>query len=575
MACTPRNGRASLIWMSLSAKARFLRALARITAALLLSGALAPAQHPPAAASVDSPKEQAMLFARKAARAEKAGRFADAYVFWSEAAALQPRNRNYQARMGATQSRAAQTARATPAPAPPGTDASPAPADPPPGEAFDSLTAREFDLARQMQEPPVLRGKPGKFDFDLNLPPRELFTKVAERFGIEPVFDGDYPATAAPLRFRVDGVDFREALRDLEAATDSFVVPLSPGVFMVARDTVQKRNDLEQFLVVSVPVPDALTAQELTEIAQAVRTTTGVEKLALDNPRNAIVMRDRVSRILPAEALLQQLFSSRPQLMIEVELLEATDSDVVSYGFTPTTQIPAVFLGSVLRNATSVPSGVSNLLTFGGGKTLIGLGVATAQASFNQTLSRENTLYHAEIRSVSGQPATLHVGDKYPIQTSGYFGGTTTTSRGAVAQPPPAYTFEDLGLQIKVTPHIHMENEVTLTLETSFELLTGTSSNGIPILGRRQFNSEVRLRDGEWAVVAGIVSGSDSKSVSGFAGLASLPFLGNFFRQTSKDVEHDNIVIAIRPRFLTLGAEMNVPRPVRVGTETRPSTPLL
>ena len=543
-----------------------------LVASLLLTAA-AVAQNLGGTAPGDPPKEQAMLLARKAGRAEKAGHYADAYVLWSEAAALQPRNRKYRVRMGATQSRAALTAKAAPgetafsaaAPDVAAPDAS--------AFAFDSLTAREYALARELRQPPILRGKDGIFDFDLNGNPRELFAQVSQRFGIEPVFDGDYPPSAPPVRFRVTGVDFRQALRDLEAATDSFVVPVSSNVFMVAKDTTQKRNDLEQTIELSIPVPDAMTAQELTEIAQIVKQATNIDKLALDNARSAIVMRDRISRMLPAQALMEQLFSRRAQVMIEVELLEAQDSDIVSYGFSPSTTLYGVFLGSVLNNAQSVPSGVTNLVTFGAGKTLIGLSVATAQASFTEALSRQTSLYHAEIRSIDGQPATLHVGEKYPVVTSGYFGAVPAGQN--TYQPPPAYTFEDLGLQIKVTPRTHMDGEVTLTLETNFELLAGTSNNGIPIIGRRQLNSQVRLREGEWAIVAGLINHTDSKNLSGVAGLASLPLIGNLFRQTSKDTEQDSILLAVRPRIITLGTELAVPRTLRVGTETRPTTPLL
>jgi general secretion pathway protein D len=550
-----------------------------LAASLLIAAVFAqrPAGRPSGNDPGDPPKEEAMLLARKGGRAEKAGHYAEAYLFWSEAAALQPRNRKYRARMGATQSRAALAAQATPSDAALAEAGSSTeePTSGAPESVYDSLTARDFALARQLLAPPVLRGKDGTFDFDLNGNPRELFAQVAQRFGIEPVFDGEYPPAGAPIRFRVTAVDYRQALRDLEAATDSFVIPISSAVFMVARDTTQKRNDLEQSVAVSVAVPDALTAQELTEIAQIVRQATGIEKLALDNARNAIVMRDRISRMLPARALLEQLMSRRPQVMLEVELLEVTDSDIVNYGFSPSTSLSAVFLGNVLNNAQTVPAGVANLVTFGAGKTLIGLTVATAQASFTQSTSHANSLYHAEIRSIDGQAATLHIGDKYPVVTSGYYGAIPAGQQGNVYQPPPSYTFEDLGLSVKVTPHSHMDGEITLNVETTFELLKGSASNGIPLIGRRALNTQVRLREGEWAVVAGIMSSTDSKSTSSVAGLSSLPLIGNLFKQTTKDTERDNVLIAIRPHEITLGPELLVPKPLRVGTETRPMTPLL
>ncbi len=94
------------------------------------------------------------------------------------------------------------------------------------------------------------------------------------------------PPAGPQLRFRISGVDYREALHDLEAITSSFVVPLSSSLFMVAQDTPQKRNDLEQTMLgVGADSRKALTTQELTEIAQAVKQATNVDKIAWDHPR--------------------------------------------------------------------------------------------------------------------------------------------------------------------------------------------------------------------------------------------------------------------------------------------------
>ncbi len=61
---------------------------------------------------------------------------------------------------------------------------------------------------------------------------------------------------------------------------------------MVAQDTPQKRNDLEQTIALSIPVPAALTTQELTEIAQAVKRATNIDKLGWDTSQSEVVMRD-------------------------------------------------------------------------------------------------------------------------------------------------------------------------------------------------------------------------------------------------------------------------------------------
>ena len=136
------------------------------------------------------------------------------------------------------------------------------------------------------------------------------------------------------------------------------------------------------------------------------------------------------------------------------------------------------------------------------------------------------------------------------------------------------HVLRNLGLEVKVTPHIHGAEGVTLAIETTFELLAGNAVNNIPIIGRRQINTQVRLMDGEWAVVAGLMNPSTTKSTSGFWGLSQIPFLGNLFRQTTKSTSNENVLIAIRPHLLSLPPDQVVTRQLRVGSETRPFNPL-
>jgi len=489
---------------------------------------------------------------------------------------MEPKNRKLSAQMQALQARA--TAQSPPVVPETATAAAPDAADIPPvfapEDVFDSITAGEFARARQPLPPAALKAKPGTQDFDLTGDPKTLFDQVAHRFGLETVYDGDFPVGGPQFRFRISGVDYREALHDLEAMTSAFVVPVSSSLIIVAKDTPQKRNDLEQTMLVSVTIPEGLSTQELTEITQAVKQAMNVEKISWDTTAGTVVIRDRVSRALPAQALLEQLFSWRPEVMIELEFLEVSDSDIINYGFNVTNQFSAIALGQIMNNVVNFPSGATALLSFGGGKTLIGLGVAEVDAMFNQTTSTARNLYRAQVRSVDGQPATFHVGEKYPVITQQYAGAVPTGQQGNVYAPPPSFTFENLGLEVKVTPRVHGVDGVTMAIETTFELLAGTSVNNIPVIGRRQVNTQVRLLDGEWAVVAGLMTGSTAKTKSGFWGLDQIPLIGNLFRMNTRDKERSNVLIAIRPHLLSLPPDQVVTKALRVGSETRPLNPL-
>ncbi len=536
----------------------------------------------------DPPSELASVLVKKAKQALKAGDLAQAYVYYSQASALQPKNRGYRNQAAALQLRGAEQIKSASQPLPPApvaaADSNQA-ADPivqhgvlPPEDMFDSLTARELAGERPLASPPRLNAAAGRFDFDLNDNPRALFEAVAARFNLRVLFDNDYPQAGAPMRFRLTQLDYRGALEALQAATGSFVVTISPRIIMVARDTVTKRNDLEPYITLTTRVPQVITAQELTEIVQLVRQVSSNDmKIGWDTNTDQIVIRDRISHAALAQALLEQLFSYHPEVMIDLELLQVSDSDVLNYGFTVTNSFPLVYLGGIQNSLAAYPTGVANLLTFGAGRTLIGVAAAQVQAMFNETFSNSRALYSARMRSGSGQAGVFHVGEKYPIITGGFISASTTNTSGSTTPnyaAPPAISFENLGLELKATPHVHGADAVTMAIDASYETLTGQSANGIPVIESNKITTEVRLRNDEWAIVAGLISKSDSKNSSGFWGLANIPWLGNLFRQTSDDKESQQLLIGVRPHILYMGPDENVTRELRAGTDARPYTPL-
>ena len=80
----------------------------------------------------------------------------------------------------------------------------------------------------------------------------------------------------------------------------------------------------------------------------------------------------------------------------------------------------------------------------------------------------------------------------------------------------------------------------------------------------------MRLRDGEWAVIAGLAQTNDSFTSSGIAGLASIPILGHLFRNDTMEKDSDETLIVLKPRLLNLPPWELPATAVQVGTEGRP-----
>ena len=124
---------------------------------------------------------------------------------------------------------------------------------------------------------------------------------------------------------------------------------------------------------------------------------------------------------------------------------------------------------------------------------------------------------------------------------------------------------------LKVTPRIHDREEVSLTIEAEFRLLSGASLNGIPVISDRKFNSAVRLKEGETSLVSGLAVAQSALTQSGVAGLSQLPFIGSLWRQTTYQIDQSELLIAITPRLtIPPPGEQAAPLAFYFGTELRP-----
>jgi general secretion pathway protein D len=478
----------------------------------------------------------------------------NAYFLYAQAASLVPGNQDYSRQRAALQARVMQTVTTSLMP----------PAEPDERMAFrmatEEITATEAIEGRRGIEPPRLRDPGTRRDFDLRGTSRLLWGAVGDAFGVAMGFEPDYQSEN-PVTFRANQVTLEEAIRILEVSTNTFIVPLSRAQALVFNDTEQKRTDNLPVVAVALPIPERISIQEAQELASGIQQTMDLRRIAVDAGRRVIFIRDQEAKVLGARKILSDLSRHRAQVAIGVELISSFRNSALSYGLSLPTLAPFVNFSDFLNNLGQAVAGFANYATFGGGATLLGMGIADASAIATLSRASADSLIRTDMVSLNGQPVTLRIGDRYPIITGRFGDPTGGENSTALTQ------FTDIGLTLEVTPTVHAGGEVTLNVEAEYSVLGATSNNGIPVIASRRFQGDARMQFGQWGVLAGLATTSATDTQTGIPFLAKIPLIGRLFRRNTVTRDTGQVLIVLKPELVAEPPWEEPSEPIYVGTE--------
>jgi len=241
--------------------------------------------------------------------------------------------------------------------------------------------------------------------------------------------------------------------------------------------------------------------------------------------------------------------------------------------------ISAALGGAAAQQTISVTSNTAGTLT----ATVTGSGLSvtlptdttvTANTAITFTLTANPTNLTSQTYVGSLTVTVGSLTQTVPVNFS--VGAITSGSNGTSAYAPvPSFNYEDLGLLMKVTPHIHGIDSVTLDMESSFKLLTGQAVSGIPVISNRSLKTTARFQLGEWAAVIGLLDTNEAHTITGLAGFSRIPYLGALTSLRQRNQTRDEVLILMRPELLTPPpGHVRAPRSFYVGSDTHPLTPL-
>jgi general secretion pathway protein D len=395
-----------------------------------------------------------------------------------------------------------------------------------------------------------------------------VYETIGKLAGIAVIFDPDFPARR--IGVELNNVTLSQALDVVALQTKSFWKPVTTNIIMVAPDNAQKRKDYEEQVVRTFYLGNTLLPQDLTEIVTGLRQLLDLHRVQQVNSLNAIMIRDTPDKIALAEKLIRDIDKAKPEVDLHVAVLQVRRDRLRNLGIQPGT---SVTLSPTPQKSSSSPTTTGTTTTTTSNTVTLrdlahlttkdySLSLPGATATALYTDSTTKVIQDPEIRMLDGQPAILRIGDRVPIATGsfgsglgGVVGGGTTG--GAIINPLVQTQFQyiDVGVNLNITPHIHPNGEISLKVMVEVSSVTGhVSIGGIdqPIISQRHVENDVRLREGEANILGGMIDRSQTKSISGWPGVAKIPILRYLFSSENVEEAEQEILIVMTPRLVRM-----------------------
>ncbi|MDP3585210.1 MAG: type IV pilus secretin PilQ [Thiobacillus sp.] len=278
---------------------------------------------------------------------------------------------------------------------------------------------------------------------------------------------------------------------------------------------------------------------------------------------NTLIVTDTARKIQDVRELLARLDVPARQVMIEARVVIADSNWSRDLGVRLGTRLfkdigrERVGVGGTLNESASIAAGGSPTVT-----PQVNLGVANAVGQIALSLLNPNNgnllsleltameadnrgkiLSNPRVMTTNQKPAVILNGTQIPFVTPGS------------ANAPATVSFKDVFLCLLVDPQILNNDSLIMTVEVQKDAQDagGSVTTGgftVPAIATRRIKTQVRVNNGETLVLGGIFDQTELNNVNKVPFLGDVPFLGNLFKQTSKQDQKTELIVFITPRIL-------------------------
>jgi general secretion pathway protein D len=379
---------------------------------------------------------------------------------------------------------------------------------------------------------------PASLTFGNGATARAVFMTVARFGNLSVIFDAAF--RDQPLTIDLRDSTLENALAALTASTRTFYRVTAPRTITIIPDTPAKRREYEEAIVRTFYLSNA----DVKETMDLLRVVIDIRQISPTTATNAITIRDTPERIAAAAKLITAIDKARPEVIIDVELLEVDRTRLKEYGLQIASPGAPGISGSADINRDDFRLAQLRNLT-AADVFLSGIPGIYYRLLKNDTATR--TLANPQLRTAEGLSATARFGERVPVPITTF---APIAAGGVNTQPITSYAYENIGVNIEITPRTHHDDDVTLVLKISLSSISGSGFADLPTFGNREISTTIRLKDGETNMLAGLIRDEERLALAGIPGLSDIPLIGRMFAHNRRESVQSDIILTLTPHIV-------------------------
>jgi len=399
-----------------------------------------------------------------------------------------------------------------------------------PGSDRDERATHETD-AGAAPAAPIQIADDTRYALDLRgVPVAQAVHLIAAKAGVNLYLDAglDMPVDAS-----FPAVTLDEALSVILARHGLVLAEEPPGVFWVDR---RDGTQIETRLV-------RLASIHATDVATYLDALVGERvELVVDANQNLILMRGPGADLDLVSDYLGEADRLRPQVLIEVEILEVSLSDEFELGIQTALVDSAdgddwfgsadIDLSTEAQDFTAVVSNAA--------------GSISAMVNALSRFGAVNVVSSPRVLAVTNTEANIEVVTEVPYIDTETSIETDAGTSGVTSQETVA--FKEVGVKLKVTPIVQEGGVVSLIVDQEFSEVIDYFA-GVPVVDTRRVQTTLLIGESDTAMIGGLIQDRQSKVDRGVPGLMHVPLLGRLFRSDEDSTSRRELVVLLRPRL--------------------------